>query len=251
VWLRWAVDDGASGEGIGAAIPAPAPWVVAWTGVLAVMVTVSSVIIIYRPKRSLLSVLNILGTVIHEAGHALTAVVTGGGVRHFEITDPHSGGVVPEDSSWLSTVLTGAAGYAMPPLAGVGAAWLLHRGHAPAVLALTVVVLVILLLFGSDNRTRLSVLALGLVPFATLFWGTPALQNFIAYTETWLLLTSEIGGLIHLVGARMNGPLSGNDADILARKTLVPGSVWIAGWALLIGWGLWTGAPLLSSRQGP
>jgi len=48
-------------------------------------------------------------------------------------------------------------------------------------------------------------------------------------------------------GIRKDDPKH-NDADYLARKTLIPGSAWILGWAVVIIWALWTGVPLLFSH---
>jgi hypothetical protein len=247
LWLRWAVDEGIS-QRIGAAIPAPEPWVVVATGVFAVLVTVSSLVVMSRSRPSLLWAGYALSTIIHETGHALTAIATGGSVEKIQITGPGEGSVVPGKKFWPSNVISAAAGYAMPPLAGVGAAWLLNRGHAPAVLAITTAVMAVLLFVGDDITTRLFVLAVGLLPFVALLWGTSALQNFVAYSEAWLLLTNEAGGLLHLIAARKVTPAH-NDADLLARKTWIPGSVWIVGWATVIIWGLWTGVPLLFSAR--
>jgi hypothetical protein len=242
------VDEGGISQRIGAVIPAPQQWVVVATGVFAVLVTVSSMVRMSRPRPSLLWAANALSTIIHETGHALTAIATGGSVRSIQITGPGAGSVVPGTKSWPSNVISAAAGSGMPPLAGVGAAWLLNRGHAPAVLAITTAVMAVLLFAGKDSTTRFFVLAVGVLPFVALVWGTPALQNYIAYSEAWLLLTNEAGGLADLIAIRKENPAH-NDADLLARKTLIPGSVWVVGWATVIIWGLSTGVPLLFSAR--
>jgi hypothetical protein len=231
-------------ESIGAAIPAPDLWVVVATGIFALLVTTSALIKLSGRKRaSLLWAGTALSTVIHESGHALTRVATGGRVKEFTITGAGTGSVLGE-GFWLTNVISGAAGYAMPPLAGVGAAWLLSRGHAPAVLAITTVVMLLLLIISTDLTTITFILAVALLPAISLLFGTPALQNFVAYGETWLLLTNELGGLAHLVAIRKTTP-EHNDADNLARRTLVPGSAWIIGWLTLMIWALWVGVPLM------
>ncbi len=233
--------------GIGATIPAPESWMVVTSGLFAVLVTVSSVVVMSRSRPALLWAFTALSTIVHEAGHALTAIATGAGVKKFKITGPGEGGVLP-GTFWPSNVLAAMAGYAMPPLAGVGAAWLVNRGHAPAVLAITSGLMVVLLLLGDDIATALFVLTVGLLPFVALVWGTPPMQNYVACTEAWLLLTNEAGGLLHLIAIRKDKP-EHNDADLLARKTLIPGSVWILGWAVVIIWALLTGVPLLFSAR--
>jgi hypothetical protein len=74
---------------------------------------------------------------------------------------------------------------------------------------------------------------------AALYWGPAWLVTGIGYTEAWLLLTSELGGLAHLVAARITGDHVGDDADHLARATLIPSPVWILGWLVLIIWAIW------------
>src|SRR5207248_3380782 len=149
-------------------------------------------------------------------------------------------------SSRLSAIATTAAGYAAPPLAGVAAASLLGRGHAAAVLAITVVAMAMILFLTRDPITLAAVFAVGAPALATLVWGPGWLQTWVGYTEAWLLLTSEIAGLGHLVVARLYGSISPtDDAANLAEDTHIPGAVWIAGWATLIGWAVWHGVGLM------
>ncbi|MFD1047441.1 M50 family metallopeptidase, partial [Kibdelosporangium lantanae] len=131
-------------------------------------------------------------------------------------------------------------------LAGLGAASLLHHGKTAAVLALTTVVMALLLVFVCrDLVTICDVIAVGGLAFVTLRWAPALLQNCFAYAETWLLLTSEIAGVAVIVLNHAHGQRGTDDADILAKLTLIPAVVWVAGWFVLIGWGLWTAIPLL------
>jgi hypothetical protein len=112
----------------------------------------------------------------------------------------------------------------------------LHRGHAAAVLALTVVAAALLLFLSADLLTFAVVAGIGAVAFAALAWA-PA----------WLLLTSELAGLANLVTIRLHGGGSedSDDATSLATETHIPGVVWIAGWLALIIWALYKAFPLL------
>lgn len=221
------------------------------TGLIALVVTVVSVAALTSRRRSVLTrlnvvtKLNVLGTIMHEAGHALISILTGGGVYRFEITSPDSG----VTSSWLpsrlSSIATSAAGYAMPPLAGLGAAALLHRGHVTAVLTFTVVTMALLLFIARDVLTFVIIALVGVLAFIIARWGPGWLQAWASYTEVWLLLTSEIAGVATLVVRRLRGQPAGDDADDLADQTRIPAFVWIAGWFILFGWVLWHGVPLL------
>lgn len=230
-----------------AAAPVAAWWVGIVTGLVALSVAGVSVTFVVTGRRNALTKLNVLGTIVHEAGHALLSVVTGGGVYRFAITSPDAGVTHIWWRTKLSSIISSAAGYAMPPLAGLGAAALLHRGNWAAVLILTIVTMGLLLFVTRDVLTFASVLLIGGVAFVTL-WAPAWLQALLGYVEAWLLLTSEIGGVAVLIVNRVRGRPIGHhsdDADNLAEDTYIPEFVWIAGWILLIGWALLRGVPLL------
>jgi hypothetical protein len=233
-------------EIVNATVPAPSWWLVAATGLAAAAVTLASVSTLLTGQSRLLTRFNVLGTFVHEGGHALMSVLTGGGVYQVGIFSPDSGVTWSWVPSRFSSILTSAAGYAMPSLAGLGAAVQLQRGHAAAVLTLTVVAAALLLFLSADLLTFAVVAGIGLVAFAALAWAPTWVQTTIAYLEAWLLLTSEISGVGHLVAARWAGEVSAtDDAAGLAEETHIPGVVWIAGWVALIVWALSEAFPRL------
>ncbi|WP_326943087.1 M50 family metallopeptidase [Amycolatopsis sp. NBC_01307] len=225
-------------------VPAPGPELVGITALVAAVAVMMSFV---SGRRNVVYRANFLGTLFHEGGHALVSILTGGGVLRVRITSAESGGTLQWNPSALAAILTIAAGYAMPPLAGLGAAALLHRGLVPAVLTLTLAAMVFLLLFTRDVLTFVVVVAVGAIVFGALRWAPPWLKNGVAYAETWLLLTSEIGGLRAIVSNRFQDGFGGqeDDAAMLARSTGIPGFVWIAAWFALITWAVWRAVPLL------
>ncbi|MCR6483118.1 M50 family metallopeptidase [Amycolatopsis sp. OK19-0408] len=228
-------------------LPAPGPALVGITAFVAAAAVVHSFFVRTDGRRSVVYRANFLGTLFHEGGHALVSILTGGGVLRVAITGPESGGTWQWSPTPSARVLAVAAGYAMPPLAGLGAAALLNRGLTPAVLTLTLAAMVFLLLFTRDVLTFAVVVVVGAVVFCALRWAPGWLKNGIAYAEAWLLLTSEIGGLHALVVNRLRGGFreQEDDAAMLAERTGIPSLVWIAAWAVLIGWAVWRAFPLL------
>lgn len=225
-------------------LPGPGPELVGITALIAVVAVMMSFV---SGRRNVVYGANVLGTLFHEGGHALVSVLTGGGVLRIEIDSPESGGTWHWNPSPFARVLATAAGYATPPLAGLGAAALLHRGLAPAVLLLTLVTMLLILLVTRDVLTFVVVVAVGAVMLGALRWAPPWLKNGIAYAEAWLLLTSEIGGLRALLANRFDGEFRGqeDDAASLAERTGIPSLVWIAAWFALITWAVWRAIPLL------
>ncbi|MFD9704630.1 M50 family metallopeptidase [Lentzea sp. NPDC059081] len=225
----------------------PESWLVSATGTAALLLTATAVVPRITHVRRVMFLLTVLSTIFHEAGHALACCATGGGVRVIEIYTPDSGRTSVWHYSAFSSIVTTAAGYAVPPLAGLGAASLLSRGHAPMVLTITVVVMALVLVVTRDLITLVSVVAVGLVAFAVLRWGTVGLQHGVAYTEAWMLLFGEGAGLWALLSNRFRGAgdPGSDDASSLAGKTGIPAVLWIAAWVALLVWSLWKAVPLL------
>lgn len=232
-------------------VTAPTPpagwWVPAVTGVLAFLVSASAVLPRITWSRRIAFGFNVLSTTVHEAGHALAGCVTGGGVWVIQVHTPDSGVTHTWYPTRLSSIAISMAGYVAPPLAGLGAARLLSRGHAPMVLALTVAAMVLILIVTRDVITLACVVTIGVVAAVTLYWGPVWVQHWVAYTETWLLLLGETSGVWAILHPRIrrDSIAPDDDASDLACETGIPGLVWIAGWAALIGWAVWTAVPLM------
>ncbi|WP_410593798.1 M50 family metallopeptidase [Amycolatopsis sp. lyj-23] len=228
-------------------VPAPGWGVVGLTALFAFAVSLTSVVTPPSGRRSALRNANVLGTLFHEGGHAVVALLVGGKVSRVKIEDAEGGATMTSGNVGLARVLVYAAGYAVPPLAGLGAAVLLHRGHVQAVLVLTLVAMVFLLLFARDPRTLIMVVLVGALVYCALRYAPAWLRTAVAYTEAWLLLTSELAGVRVLVVNRRSSGYSGHkdDAAKLAKQTKMPSPLWIGGWFLLNGWALWHAVPLL------
>jgi hypothetical protein len=223
----------------------PGPVVVVGAGLIAVMVSATPLV----PRSGRISwVVHgfcYIGTWIHELGHAAACVLTGGGVYCIELHTPDSGVTYTWFPSWWSSVVTGMAGYAMPPLMGVGAASLISHGHSPFVLMDAVGLAVLALPVSRDLFTLAVSVTIGGVSAAALAWGPIELQHWLACTAAWLLLLSELPSLYSLLAGRFRGTAEFDDAQVLTALTHIPGVLWIAGWTTLVGWGGWTAVPLL------
>lgn len=220
-------------------------WIPLTTGSLALLVTAVTVWPRVTWVRRIAFALNAVGTIIHEFGHAAAGVVTGGGVYLIQVHTPHSGVTYTWHNSRFSSILVSAAGYATPPLVGLGAASLLARGHAPMVLALTVAAMLLVLVVTRDLVTLAVVVGLGGIAASALYIRIEWLQHWVAYAETWLLLLSEVTGVWVLVKRQLRGRSDNGDASSLADKTGIPGAVWILGWTAVIVWALWNAVPKL------
>jgi hypothetical protein len=167
-------------------------------------------------------------TLVHEAGHATAAVLTGRRLAGIRL---HS------DTSGLTTsvgrprgpgmVLTALAGYVAPGLLGLAAAWLTSRGWAVGMLW-CLLALVAAIGLGIRNWFGLwSVLVTGALLLGVTWWAPPQWQTAVAYAVTWFLLLAAPRPVVELQRTRRRGPRT-SDADVLSRLTRVPAIVWVA-----------------------
>lgn len=162
-------------------------------------------------------------TVVHEAGHAIVAVVTGRRLTGIRLHSDTSGLTVsrglPRGPGMVVTLL---AGYLAPGLMGLGAAGLLAAGRAALVLTLLIVVLAAMLVM-IRNFFGLLVLVVGLGSVVGVVWYLePVQQSWAAYVLTWTLLLAAPRPVLEM----SRQPSRNSDAAQLARITRTPAAAW-------------------------
>jgi Peptidase M50B-like len=169
-------------------------------------------------------------TIAHEGSHGVAALVTGRSLAGIRLHSDTSGLTVSRGKPrGPGMVATAFAGYAGPALLGLGAAYLLGRDHALAVLWLAVVLLTLLLLQIRNFFGLYVVGVAGVAVFVVSWWGSGLVQTTAAYVGTWFLLLAAPRPVVELQQQRRRGRARTSDADLLARLTRVPGLVWVAG----------------------
>jgi Peptidase M50B-like len=182
-----------------------------------------------------------LVTVAHEGGHMLTLLLTGRGVEKFTLEeegDQVTGETSPVDEGgWLSQVIVFFSGYPIPPLAGLGGAYVIAAGNSWGVLWVGIVLLAAALLVASGTTALVvSVAALVGVIWAAIA-GSPFVQAAVAVGLVWLLL---IGGLGQII---VDG--GGKDGTNLSRLTWIPRVVWFGIFLVIAVVSLWVGGRVL------
>jgi hypothetical protein len=105
-------------------------------------------------------------TVVHELGHALTALALGGQVRRVHLTADTAGQTsfaLPVRAGRARRAVVTLAGYPAPGLAGLAGAWLLAAGEARSWLGLVTLLLVVLLVLWVRNPWGVGSVLLGAV----------------------------------------------------------------------------------------
>ena len=192
-------------------------------------------------------------TVVHEAGHALVALVVGRKLSGITLHRDTSGVTVsrgrPRGPGMVATVL---AGYPAPALVGLLGAVVLGAGYAAAWLWALVALCVAMLLLIRNLYGAWVVLALGVTVAALSWWAPGPVLSAAAHLTVWGLLLAAPRAVVSMQRgrshARQRGRRELSDADQLADLTAVPGAVWVGFfWAVCVAClaaALWLALPV-------
>lgn len=161
-------------------------------------------------------------TAIHEAGHAVIALLVGRRLRSIRLHSDSSGETVSVGrSAGPGVVATLLAGYPAPSLVGLSGVWAEGHGHVESwVLVLLVVLGAALALL--RNLFGIVVMAVVLVGLWALHhWAEPRQADAACLLISAFLVSAGIRGVLELFG---HGRV--NDATSLARATRLPATVW-------------------------
>lgn len=167
-------------------------------------------------------------TVVHEGGHAITAILWGRRITGIKLHSNTSGVTVSSGKPYgLGMIFTAMAGYIAPAVLGLGIQYLVSVGR----IFLGIVILAILLLgifLSIRNFWGLVVVVPLLAGFYFLFQVSSTLQTTILLIMATFLIVASLKPIIELQVLRMRGEAEDSDADQLAKLTLIiPGSLWV------------------------
>lgn len=190
-----------------------------------------------------------LVTLVHEAGHAIVAVLTGRRLNGIRLHSDTSGLTVSSGKPrGPGMAATAAAGYLAPSALGFGSVLLVERGQTPVALYAGLATLALMLAF-IRNWFGLLVVALSGLAVGLLIWKTSDdIQDFAALTFAWFLLIAAPRTVVDLWTHRRRARTRTTDADILARLTILPAAIWNTLFLLVTGAAL-AGAVWLSSSS--
>jgi hypothetical protein len=166
-------------------------------------------------------------TLVHEAGHAMTALLTGRRLNAVRLHSDTSGLTISSGRPrGPGMVAMAAAGYLAPSALGLASLWLVGAGHTPWALWAALVTLALMLLY-VRNWFGLLVVALAGGAVAVLIWRTPTeVQDVAASVLAWFLLVAGPRTALDLWSHRRRVRTKTSDADLLARLTHLPAAVW-------------------------
>ena len=130
-------------------------------------------------------------------------------------------------------VATSFAGYATPPVLGLGAAALVAGDAIEAMLGLGIVLLLATLVIVRNVFGAAAVLGVGAVLGLVVAYGSVDLQYAFACFVTWFLIVGGLRTVIELQRKRGRRRTPDSDADQLERLTGLPARLWVALFVLL------------------
>ncbi|WP_344771613.1 M50 family metallopeptidase [Aeromicrobium panaciterrae] len=182
-----------------------------------------------------------LVTLVHEAGHAIVAVLTGRRLNAIRLHTDTSGLTLstgrPRGPGMIATA---AAGYLAPAALGLVSVVLVRADETGIALYVGLGVLALMLVF-IRNWFGLLVVGISGVAVAALVWKADhRVQDFAALTFAWFLLIAAPRTVLDLWSHRRRVRSRTSDADVLARLTHLPAAVWNLLFLLLTGGALGT-----------
>jgi len=187
-----------------------------------------------------------LVTIVHEAGHAGVALVTGRRLRGIRLHSDTSGLTLSTGRpTGPGMVLTAAAGYLAPSAVGLVGVVLLAYDQVTVMLWATVALLLAMLVMVRNAYGALSLVVTGAAVVALSLLAAADVQAAVAHAATWFLLLAAVRPVWELRRERRRTRQT--DADQLARITRVPGGLWVAFFGLVTSGTLALGGWLLLS----
>jgi len=176
-------------------------------------------------------------TMVHEFGHAVTALLLAGRVLSIELYPDQSGVTLTVLSEPWVLLPVALSGYMAASLF----AWLLFyldsKGQHRKGLGIAALVAIVMLgLFVRNGYGMLWLTGFVLLLLVMLIWGGRRVSRWVYWLIAFLSLEESVMGPLTLLIMAWNDPAQAGDATSLARATAVPALVW-AGWFLFFS--LW------------
>jgi hypothetical protein len=173
-------------------------------------------------------------TIVHEAGHALTAVLTGRRLTGIRLHSDTSGLTLSTGRpSGPGMVATAAAGYLAPSLAGLVGVVLLAFDQVTVMLWAATALLLAMLVMVRNAYGAVSLVLTGAVVVAVSLLARAEVQAGFGYAVTWFLLVAGVRPVGELWRERRRSRgHARTDADQLARLTGVAGGLWVSFFGL-------------------
>lgn len=180
---------------------------------------------------------NIINTALHEFGHALVALLTGGEVRRIELFNDTSGTTTTVSKNKISAVLVSLAGYPFAASVAWLSFYLIQNGVSQGLVIGLSVLFFIMLLFWIRNGYGVLwvILFCGVNGFLIHFGESRYLEYAAMFYAVMVMMESVYSSIVLLVLSFRDGNKAG-DATNLAKVTHIPAFFWALLFAAYTAW---------------
>lgn len=169
----------------------------------------------------------IVNTMIHETGHALTALFTSGSVLRMELLSNTEGNAVTKSNSKLASTLVALMGYPASSAIALLFFYLLKTDNHITILWSLAGIAAIDLIFFVRNRFGIFWLSTFLIIMAAvLYFKNPFLQYAFSVFFSLIILTDSLISAIQLLIISILTPKKAGDAKNLKNFTKIPAMFW-------------------------
>ncbi|WP_409289702.1 M50 family metallopeptidase [Peribacillus sp. SCS-37] len=170
---------------------------------------------------------NVLHTLVHETGHALTALMFDGKVKSMKLFSNSEGVILTGSRSSMGRIMTSLAGY--PFSSGIGLLFfiLLSNGHAQWVFYSLFLLAAAALLFWVRNMYGI-IWCAGFLAFLgwVLSTGSTVWVTGVSMLLAGTVLVQSLYSAFHILCLSFKSPGEAGDASSLAQFTFIPAQVW-------------------------
>lgn len=170
---------------------------------------------------------NIINTALHEFGHALMALLTGGQVRNIELFRDTSGTTTTQSSNRFTATLVSLAGYPFAASMAWLSFYLIQNGvYRGLVLALSVLFLLMLILWIRNWYGAIWVILFCALNGYLVYLDNPTYLGWAALFYAVMILTESISSTLVVLFLSLKNPKQAGDATNLAKHTKIPALLW-------------------------
>lgn len=171
---------------------------------------------------------SIVNTLIHETGHALMSIITGGKVQSISLFSNTEGVTLSSHRYWLGGFLTSIAGYLFASFMAYLYLILIYKRKSKYVLLILLGTLLISLLFWIRNAYGFFWIITIIAVFTwVLIKGSKTILEYFALFITSLVLVESVTSSFEIMYLSFVSPSRAGDATNLANMTfLIPTLVW-------------------------
>ena len=182
-------------------------------------------LVIRKPK--IREYLHSINTLIHEAAHAIAALILSGKLVSIKIFSNTEGETLVRSSNRLGTLFIAIVGYPAAALCGFLLLYALRIGQAyMAILILTVLSIVFVLLFIRNWYGFFWLLSFLTINLLAIWYNKIELLNYLCLIFSFVIIAEALYSPLVLFRISLKNPKAAGDASVLKSITYLPAFFW-------------------------